>query len=68
MTFIDAFIALSDRFLSERTYELIVAPAIADLQHDETTGGRGRSLRARAAVAWRFAGGSTRTPSPPRGC
>ena len=56
MTFVDAFIALSDRFLCTRTFELVVAPAIADLQHDETTGGRGRfSLRNRAAVAWGFA-------------
>jgi hypothetical protein len=57
MTFVDAFIALSDRFLYTRTFELVVAPAIADLQHDETTGGRGRSLRGRAAVAWGFAWG-----------
>ena len=57
MTFADAFIALSDRFLCTRTFELVVAPAIADLQHDEMAGGRGRALRNRAAVAWGFAWG-----------
>jgi hypothetical protein len=57
MTFVDAFIALSDRFLRTRTFDLIVAPAIADLQFEETTGGRSRSLRSRAAVAWGFAWG-----------
>ena len=57
MTFVDMFIALSDRCLRTRTFELVVAPAIADLQHDETTAGRGRSVRNRAAVAWGFAWG-----------
>ena len=57
MTFVDVFIALSDRFLCTRTFELVVAPAIADLQYDETTGRRGRTLRNRAAVAWAFTWG-----------
>ena len=57
MTFVDVFIALSDRCLRTRTFELVVAPAIADLQHDETTAGRGRFVRNRAAVAWGFAWG-----------
>jgi len=34
MTLIERIDALSSRFLSERSYELIVGPAIADLQHD----------------------------------
>jgi len=34
MTFIQRIDSLSSRFLSERSYELIVGPAIADLQHD----------------------------------
>jgi hypothetical protein len=34
MTFIDRIESLSTRFLSDRTHELIVAPALADLQHD----------------------------------
>jgi hypothetical protein len=34
MTFIERIDSLSSRFLSERSYELIVGPAIADLQHD----------------------------------
>jgi hypothetical protein len=54
MTFVDVFIALSDRFLCTRTFDLVVAPAIADLQYDETTGRRGRTLRNRVAVAWAF--------------
>jgi hypothetical protein len=56
-TFAGAFIALSDRFLCTRTFDLIVAPAIADFQYDEATAGRARSLRNRAAVAWAFASG-----------
>jgi hypothetical protein len=55
--FADAIIALSDRFLCTRTFDLIVAPAIADLQYDEATGGRERWLRNRAAVAWAFTSG-----------
>jgi len=38
MTFIERIDALSSRFLSERSYELIVGPAIADLQHDAGDG------------------------------
>ena len=34
MTFIQRIESLSSRFFSERTYELIVEPALADLQHD----------------------------------
>ena len=55
MTFADTFIALSDRFLCTRTFDLVVAPAIADLQYDEATAGRVTLVRNRAAVAWAFA-------------
>lgn len=55
MTFADAFIALSDRFLCTRTFDLIVAPAIADLQYDQATASRASVMRNRAAVAWAFA-------------
>jgi hypothetical protein len=55
LTFADTFIELSDRFLCTRTFELIVAPAIADLQYDEATGSRATVMRNRAAVAWAFA-------------
>jgi hypothetical protein len=47
--------SLGERFLRERTFELIVAPAIADLQHD---GGPGQPTRLgglsilAAALAW----------------
>ena len=34
MNLIERIESLSSRFLSERSHELIVAPAIADLQHD----------------------------------
>jgi len=36
MTFIERIESLSSRFLSERSHVLIVAPAIADLQHDSS--------------------------------
>ena len=36
MTFVAAITALSERFLSERSFELIVAPALADFQFDAT--------------------------------
>ncbi len=35
MTLVDTVISLSERWLRERTFELIVAPAIADVQFDE---------------------------------
>ena len=39
MSFESCVIAFADRFLSDRTFELIVAPALADLQFDEDAGG-----------------------------
>jgi hypothetical protein len=51
MTFIDRIESLSARFLSERTHELIVAPAIADLQHDSAAGAPGPRERFSVVVA-----------------
>ena len=55
MTFIERIDSLSSRFLTERSYELIVGPAIADLQHD-TDSGPAYSLRGRLSVLVAFAG------------
>jgi len=41
--FEDRIIAFSDRFLTDRTFELIVAPALADLQFDAGTSRLGRA-------------------------
>lgn len=51
MTFIDRIESLSARFFSERTHELIVAPAIADLQHGSTAGPPGARERFSVVVA-----------------
>ena len=55
MTFIDRIESLSTRFLSDRTHELIVAPAIADVQYD--SGEQGADLRARFSILLALAGG-----------
>lgn len=47
--------AFSERFLSDRAYQLIVVPALADLQFDEEAGRRGR-LSDRLAVLRAVAG------------
>jgi hypothetical protein len=55
MTLVDAVTTLSDRWLRERTFELVVAPAIADLQFDEDAAGIRRARNAAAvmsAFAW----------------
>jgi hypothetical protein len=49
VTFVDAITALSERFLSERSFELIVAPALADFQFDATPS-RWSRLAAHTAV------------------
>ena len=54
MTLVERIDALSSRFLSERSYELIVAPAIADLQHDAAQ--TPRSMRGSFSVLVAFAG------------
>lgn len=56
MTLIERIDALSSRFLSERSYELIVGPAIADLQHDAGDGQSPRSIRGSLPVLVAFAG------------
>ena len=56
MSFQSTVIAFSERFLSDRAFELIVVPALADLQFDEDAGRRGR-LANRCAVLRAVAGG-----------
>ena len=56
MTFIGRIESLSSRFLTERSYELIVAPAIADLQHDVASGTMMSDARAHASVLVAFGG------------
>lgn len=41
--FEDRVTAFADRFLSNRTFELIVAPALADLQYDTGASGAARA-------------------------
>ena len=55
MTFIQRIDSLSSRFLTERSYELIVGPAIADLQHDAHSGPT-HSVRGQLSVLVAFAG------------
>jgi len=55
MSFEARVISFSERFLSDRAYQLIVAPALADLQFDEEAGRRGR-LADRLAVLRAVAG------------
>ena len=43
MSFESRIVAFSERFLSDRTFELIVAPALADLEFDRGTGPRSRA-------------------------
>ena len=54
MTFIDRIESLSARFLSERTHDLIVVPAIADVQHDSSAASG--TARGRLSVLVAFAG------------
>ena len=56
MSFESRIIAFSDRFLSDRTFQLVVAPALADLQFDEE-GGRRSQIANRMAVLRAVAGG-----------
>ena len=55
MTFIQRIDSLSSRFLTERSYELIVGPAIADLQHD-VNAASAHSVRGQLSVLVAFAG------------
>ena len=56
MRFQSSVVAFADRFLSDRAFDLIVAPALADLQFDEEAGGRHRFAN-RLAVLKAVAGG-----------
>ena len=56
MTFIERMESLSCRFLSDRSYELIVAPALADLQHDATSEPDRSLAQGRLSVLLAFAG------------
>ena len=51
MTLVDPVTALSERWLRERTFELVVAPAIADLQFDEGATGLRRARNGAAVVS-----------------
>ena len=56
MSFDARIIAFAERFLSDRTFELIVAPAVADLQFERCRGALSRAAN-RAAVLRAVAGG-----------
>jgi hypothetical protein len=56
MTFIAWIEDLSSRFLTERSHELIVAPAIADLQHDAASDTAPASVRGCTSVFVAFVG------------
>ncbi len=56
MTLVDTVTSLSERWLRDRTFELIVAPAIADVQFEESAAGM-RRLRGELAVVAAFAWG-----------
>lgn len=56
MSFVSCVMAFTDRFLSDRMCDLVVAPALADLQFDDDTGGRHR-FASRLAVLKAIAGG-----------
>jgi hypothetical protein len=55
MSFDRCVIACCDWFVSQRTFELVVAPALADLEFEEAHGRRG-ALENRLAVLRAFAG------------
>lgn len=56
MSFDARIVAFAERFLSDRTFQLIVAPAVADLQFERGRGALGRAAN-RAAVLRAVAGG-----------
>src|SRR5688572_23135398 len=56
MSFESRIIALADRFLSTRTFELIVEPALADLEFERELGRRSR-FACRCEVLRALAGG-----------
>jgi hypothetical protein len=56
MSFDDRILAFAERFLSDRTFRLIVAPAVADLQFEQCGGAIPRTSN-RIAVFRAVAGG-----------
>ena len=56
MTFIPRIEALSSRFLSDRSHQLIVAPAIADVEHDARRDHRLSLAQGHLSVLIAFAG------------
>jgi len=56
MTFERWLVAVCDRFLAQRTFELIVAPAVADCEF-ESAAGRSNGFANRAALLRAAAGG-----------
>lgn len=50
MTFDLRIIAFAERFLSARTFELIVAPAVADLQYEQCASGLRRTANQMAVL------------------
>lgn len=56
MTFIARIEALSSRFLSDRSHQLIVAPAIADVEHDAVRDHRLSPAQQQMSVLIAFAG------------
>ena len=56
MRFDSLVLAFCDRFLAQRTFDLIVAPALADLEFEEAAGRRSR-IAMRAAVVRAIIGG-----------
>ena len=55
MTFVAAITAIAERFLTERSFELIVTPALADLEFDGHESGW-RAFTARRAVVMALLG------------
>jgi hypothetical protein len=51
VTFVAAITALSERFLTDRSFELIVTPALADFEFDSKTPGTSRFTPHRAVLA-----------------
>ena len=56
MSFETSVMAICDRFVSQRTFDLVIAPALADLEFEERAGRRSRRA-CRAAVLRAVAGG-----------
>ena len=57
MSFESWVVTVCDRFVSQRTFDLVVAPALADLEFEEEAGRRSR-IAGRAAVIRAIAGGA----------